>query len=215
LVVLGILVVAAGVAYARHKLRTETSSSLKSSLQAQLTTDNPLSPAGDTFASTEDVKRQSLSMTTVQRTDDAAMLVRVLWQPIRILVGYAQVVNQIGLVLDITFPPLIQSMFDWFKLFGVNLKDLLYLDCIGDFSFYTKWRIRVFGVPLMLLGIAALHYAYVRRRGGEMAIKNAAGNLRSNAFLVLFVVYRAFHFCHFACHDVLAFLTDVCIVVWS
>jgi hypothetical protein len=166
---------------------------LESSLQVQLTTDNPLS--GESFASA-DIKRQSMSMTTVQRTDDAYMLLRVIWQPIRILVGYAQVVNQIGLVLDITFPPYIRSMFGALKLFAVNLKDLLYLDCIGNFSFYTKWIIRVFGVPFTLLGIAALHYAYVRRRGDETARKAAAGNLRSNAFFILFVVYRAFRLHH-------------------
>ena len=141
-----------------------------------------------------------MSMTTVQRTDDAQMLLRVLWQPIRILVGYVQVVNQIGLVLDITFPPNIQDMFECFRLFAVNLKDLLYLDCIGNFSFYTKWIIRVFGVPFTLLGIAALHYTYVRRRGDDTAMKAAAGNLRSNAFFILFVVYRAFHLCDSACH---------------
>ena len=202
LVVLGVIVMLAGVAYARHNLRAAaSSSSLESSLQVQLTTDNPLS--GDEFAS-NDSKRQSLSMTTVQRTDDAQMLLRVLWQPIRILVGYVQVVNQIGLVLDITFPPKIQLMFEWFQLFALNLKDVLHLSCWSDFSFYTKWNIRVFGVPFTLLGIATLHYAYVRRRGDETAKKTAAGNLRSNAFFILFVVYRAFHLCHLACHAVFA-----------
>ena len=187
LVILGVIVVVAGVLFARHNLRAESRSS-ESSLQVLLTTDNPL--AGDTFASA-DIKRQSLSMTTVQRTDDAYTLFRVIWQPIRILVGYVQVVNQIGLVLDITFPPYIQSMFGAAKLFAVNLKDLLHLDCWGNLSFYTKWNIRVFGVPLALLSLVALHYAYVRRRGDETAMKTAAGNLRSNAFFILFVVYRA------------------------
>ena len=116
--------------------------------------------------------------------------------------GYAQVVNQIGLVLDITFPPKIQSMFQWFKLLAVNIKDVLQLSCWGDLSFYMKWNIRVFGVPFTLLGIATLHYAYVRRRGDETARKTAAGNLRSNAFFILFVVYRAFRSYHFACRCV-------------
>ena len=59
-VIFGIIVVIAGVLYARHNLRAESRSS-ESSLQVhvQLTTGNPLS--GDTFAST-DIKRQSLSM---------------------------------------------------------------------------------------------------------------------------------------------------------
>jgi hypothetical protein len=135
--------------------------------------------------------RQSLSMTTVQRTDDAFLLMRVLYQPIRILIGYVQVVNQIGLVLDITFPPMIQWMFDAVKLIAANLKDLLHLDCISDFTFYQEWIIRVFIIPFTMLGIAVLHYTYMRRQGDDTAATNAMGGLMSNAFLILFLVYRA------------------------
>lgn len=48
-------------------------------------------------------------------------------------------------------------------------------------------------IPHVLLGIAVLHYmyAYVRRRGDETAAKNAGGNLMSNGFLIIFLVYRA------------------------
>jgi hypothetical protein len=81
-----------GVVYTKHTHRAEASSSANS-LEAQLTTDNPLSQSGS-YESMD--KRQSLSMATVQRTDDAYMLLRVLYQPLRILVGYVQVVSQIG-----------------------------------------------------------------------------------------------------------------------
>ena len=98
-------------------------------LQAQLT-DNPLS------SSSPGSMRQSLSDATVQRTDDAYMLVRVVFQPMRILIGYGQVVNQIGLVLAMDLPPLIQKMFNVLSVLAINLK-ILQIDCLGDLSFCT------------------------------------------------------------------------------
>ena len=65
------------------------------------------------------------------------MLVRSLYQPVRILVGYGQVVNQIGVVLAIEFPPLIQDMFDVLSFLAVNLKSILQIDCLGDLTFCT------------------------------------------------------------------------------
>eukprot|EP01045_Picozoa_sp_COSAG04_P017800 COSAG04_NODE_1601_length_6193_cov_7.603709_1_plen_483_part_10 len=63
-----------------------------SSLELQLT-DNPL----QSDSSSPGANRPSLSLrATVERSDDAYMLVRVLYQPMRILIGYGQVVNQIG-----------------------------------------------------------------------------------------------------------------------
>eukprot|EP01046_Picozoa_sp_COSAG06_P004603 COSAG06_NODE_194_length_20530_cov_9.861583_12_plen_1626_part_00 len=92
LLVLAVIVFVGGVVrYAKRVHRAEASSSA-SSLEAQLTTDNPL--GSDPYESVD--KRQSLSTSTVQRTDDVYMLLRVLYQPVRILVGYVQVVSQIG-----------------------------------------------------------------------------------------------------------------------
>jgi hypothetical protein len=93
LLVLAAVALIGGVAYARRVHRAEDSGSSASSLEAQLTTDNPLQGSGP-LESVD--KRQSLSTSTVQHTDDAYMLLRVLYQPVRILVGYVQVVSQIG-----------------------------------------------------------------------------------------------------------------------
>jgi hypothetical protein len=119
------------------------------------------------------------------------MLLRVLYQPVRILVGYVQVVSQIGIVLDINLPPTIQAVFDLLKPFAGLLTELFHLDCFGDFDFYTKWNFRVFVMPALLFGLALLRYSYVRHRGDETAMKNAVGGLKSDGFVVLFLVYRA------------------------
>ena len=88
-------------------------------------TDNPLQDASLSTA------RTSLSglQSTGQRSDDAYMLVRVRYQPMRILIGYGQVVNQLGVVLEIEFPPLIRASFDVLSFLAVNIKSLLLIQC--------------------------------------------------------------------------------------
>ena len=94
-------------------------------------TDNPLQDASAGSARTSLSSLQS----TVQRSDDAYMLVRVLYQPIRILIGYGQVVNQLGVVLEIEFPPLIRATFDVLSFLAVNIKSILQIQCLGDLTF--------------------------------------------------------------------------------
>ena len=123
----GAVCLLAGLAYGCRR-RMSAASRAPGLLQAQLT-DNPLSSSPGSM-------RQSLSDATVQRTDDAYMLVRVVFQPMRILIGYGQVVNQIGLVLAMDLPPLIQKMFNVLSVLAINLK-ILQIDCLGDLSFCT------------------------------------------------------------------------------
>ena len=47
---------------------------------------------------------------------------------------------------------------------------------------------RVFLIPLILVGIAALRFAYVRHKHPEAA-EDAAGSFRSNLFVIVFIVY--------------------------
>ena len=50
---------------------------------------------------------------------------------------------------------------------------------------------RVFVIPLLLVGVAALRFAYVRHTRPEAA-DDAAGNFHSHVFGIVFIVYRAF-----------------------
>ena len=49
---------------------------------------------------------------------------------------------------------------------------------------------RVFVIPLLLVGAAALRFAYVRHTRPEAA-EDAAGNFHSHVFGIVFIVYRA------------------------
>ena len=52
-----------------------------------------------------------------------------------------------------------------------------------------EWMVRVFAIPLLMVAIAALRYAYVQRNRPEDA-EDAAGNFHSHIFGVVFLVYR-------------------------
>ncbi len=66
------------------------------------------------------------------------------------------------------------------------LPDLTTCCCRTD----QEWLLRVFGIPLLLLGIAASRFAYVRHKRPEQA-DDAAGNFHSHVFGIVFIVYRA------------------------
>ena len=53
-----------------------------------------------------------------------------------------------------------------------------------------EWLVRVFLIPLLLVGVAALRFAYVRHTRPEAA-EDAAGNFHSHVFGIVFIVYRA------------------------
>ena len=52
-----------------------------------------------------------------------------------------------------------------------------------------EWMVRVFAIPLLMVAIAALRYAYVLRKKPEDA-EDAAGNFHSHIFGIVFLVYR-------------------------
>ena len=67
-------------------------------------------------------------------------------------------------------------------------KKVLQLDCLsaGLLDFYTKWVIRVFVIPALMLGVVGLQYCFERRRVGH---STAVGYFKANVFLVVFLCY--------------------------
>lgn len=133
----------------------------------------------------------SLTRTTssvVQRSTDVYTLLRVVYQPVRILVGYIQVVTQIGPVLDLEFPANIRAVFEALKPFTIDLQSILQLDCLsgGLLDFYATWTVRVAIIPALMLCVVGLQYCYERRRVGASP---AAGIFKANAFVVVFLCY--------------------------
>eukprot|EP01051_Picozoa_sp_SAG22_P000975 SAG22_NODE_33_length_27588_cov_104.174652_6_plen_536_part_00 len=132
--------------------------------------------------------RRELALTTAQKTTDLYLLFRVVYQPVRIIVGYIQVVTQIGPVLDLEFPKNIQAVLNALKPFMIDLQSILQLDCLsgGLWDYYATWCVRVFLIPAVMLLGCSLQYCYERRQVGA---STAAGYFRANAFVVVFLCY--------------------------
>ena len=77
-------------------------------------------------------------------------------------------------------------MLDALKPFMISLQSILQLDCLsaGLLDFYTKWMIRVFVIPALMLGLVGLQYCFERRRVGH---STAAGYFKANTFVVVFL----------------------------
>ena len=100
-------------------------------------------------------------------------------------------------------------MFDKLSVLALNIKSILQINCFGDLTFCEtlcackakskltlgwvctdeEWMVRVFAIPLLMVAIAALRYAYVLRKKPEDA-EDAAGNFHSHIFGIVFLVYR-------------------------
>ena len=99
-------------------------------------------------------------------------------------------------------------MLDALKPFMISLQSILQLDCLsaGLLDFYTKWVIRVFVIPALMLGLVGLQYCFERRRVGH---STAAGYFKANAFVVVFLCCESAT-ARFSCLACFACLAHAC-----
>jgi len=69
---------------------------------------------------------------------------------LRILVSFVQVLGPLGVVYDIQYPPIYESMLGWLRIFELNLIEAMPLTCIYDTNFHTALWLRTV-VPLVLV----------------------------------------------------------------
>ena len=87
-----------------------------------------------------------------------------LWQPVRIMITYAQVNSQLGLILNIQWPPLLSRLLKWFSV--IDLWTLvLDFKCFGLGDFKHKWLMAVVIQPLAVAAVVGL--MYVSRRSAK------------------------------------------------
>jgi hypothetical protein len=73
--------------------------------------DNPMAAAGSDG-----------EVSTTSRQKGAAVALRVLYQPLRTLVGFGQVLTHLGPVLHLDFPPGVQAVMDALRPFAADLQ---------------------------------------------------------------------------------------------
>ena len=175
--VLGLTLISGVVAFAyrRHNSRrAEKDGPLADSL-----TDNPLHSSTTSLSGSRQVDG---------RADQATLIIRAVYQPVRILVIFGQVVTQVGPVLHMTYPVGIQSLITLLHPIAVDFQAFLQLGCLG-YSFYTMWLIKVFAIPLLLVACTAFVHQVKRHRGDRTDAQSAADELKSSLFVVCFLVY--------------------------
>eukprot|EP01051_Picozoa_sp_SAG22_P006424 SAG22_NODE_420_length_10739_cov_7.090320_10_plen_314_part_00 len=176
--------------WCHRSARTEQTQHDQNDLAVGLVT-NPLNLDSST-SSTERRRSASSGMSTAasvkQKSTDLYMLMRIVYQPTRIVIGYLQVVTQIGPVLDLEWPPMIQTLLDTLKPYAIDLQWIVQLDCLsgGALDFYATWVVRVFVIPAVMLSCVGLQYCYEQRRLGH---HTAAGYAKANSFVIVFLCY--------------------------
>ena len=141
--------------------------------QNLLTADNPLHGADEPEVPVLEQNRLS-------------SLLRMLYHPGRIMIGFCQVVVQIGPVLHLDFPGNMQWLLDNLYPLAADLQSLLQIKCLTEFGFYEMWLIRTLVLPALLVGGVLLWYSRERgRMDGAIALERCRGNL----FVVVFFIY--------------------------
>jgi hypothetical protein len=147
-----------------------------------------------------------LSKTTKDQRSRVTKRLRVMYQPSRILMGYGQVITQVGFVLNIKLPPSFDAIRRFLELLALDFRYLFQLDCLVTHfqlgydhhavDFYIEWTIRVFVVPAALL-VAAVALSYFSKTG-------STAKLQGSAFVILFILYPGICtdcFTLFSCRD--------------
>ena len=123
------------------------------------------------------------------------------WQPVRILVSYAQVTSQLGPVLDIPYPPMFQSLTIWLKDSLEVLDVFASAKCLGLDTFHYKYFMQVLALPTMLVLAAYVVFLLQQHTGSADAGKNFKGS----CFFIAFFCYPKmcnFSFATFICRKV-------------
>ena len=85
-------------------------------------------------------------------------LARLLFQPIKILLTFAQVLGALGSVLHLQMPDFMRSIADAAKAFVFDVRSFIQLECWTAVEFYALWLFKVFVVPMVLLLAVEAHF---------------------------------------------------------
>ena len=162
-------------------------------------TANPVVDEAETFESADGTAEpDERQIPTLLGSHGVWLLYQAMLQPMRILIGYWQVVTHLGVVMDAEFPPATQTVFNSLAVLRADLESIIQLDCVmHDVTFWFIWLLRVFVVPGVMCTIVALRFAIAWKRGDA----TAASRAKAETFFILFLIYpglcnRAFHVWH-------------------
>ena len=112
----------------------------------------------------------------------AKYAIRCAFQPMRILITYAQVTTQLGDVLNFRFPPAFTAVIDAIRpimdVWGLVFRALGSSECFGLIGFSSRWLLRVVALPVVLSLIVWMAYCFEKRgKNPAKAKTHAKGNM--------------------------------------
>ena len=115
------------------------------------------------------------------------LAVRCAFQPMRIVITYAQVTSQLGDVLNFKYPPAFAAVVDVIRPI-MDVWDLVFRavgspECFGFVGFSSRWLLRVVALPVILSLIVWMAYCFEKR--GENSAK-ARTHAKGNMFFAVF-----------------------------
>ena len=120
--------------------------------------------------------------------------VRCAFQPMRIVITYAQVTSQLGDVLSFEYPPAFAAIVDAIRpimdVWGLLFRALGSSECFGLIGFTSKWTLRVVVLPMILSLIVATVYCIEKGSNPAKAGSHAKGNLFFAVFFVSLATLR-------------------------
>jgi hypothetical protein len=188
-----LLVVALIVLFRSRRMRSTDSATRQLQEQGKLFEHlNPIQE--DTAAIWEDMSNEFESVNHSSRpTKERWALLQAAVQPVRILIGFVQIVAQLGHVLHIDLPPLMTKIINFMRPLLADIWGfLVHLDCIGLGDVYSRFVLYVFAMPLCLFMSVIMWYLWQRRHHPA----DARAQLLSNTFVVIFLCYPTV--CHHA-----------------
>jgi hypothetical protein len=116
------------------------------------------------------------------------LAVRCAFQPMRIVITYAQVTSQLGDALSFQYPPAFDAVIDAIRpimdVWGLLFRVLGSSECFGLIGFTSKWTLRVVVLPAILALIVAVVYCIEKGSKSGKAGSHAKGNMFFAIFFV-------------------------------
>jgi hypothetical protein len=129
---------------------------------------------------------EDVSQTKASQRQKMMAMARVVFQPGRIIIGFFQVIMQIGPVLHLDFPPWMEKVLDYMRPLAIDFQTILQIKCLGELGFDVVWIIKTLIVPTTVAGFILLWYFYERRK----VDRGIAGErCRGNLFVLVFLIY--------------------------
>eukprot|EP01045_Picozoa_sp_COSAG04_P012707 COSAG04_NODE_866_length_9767_cov_2.846400_1_plen_2137_part_00 len=117
---------------------------------------------------------------------------------IRLIVGFYQILSQMGNVIDIEFPRPVPELQELVKVLFLDLRSVIKMDCWEVGGFYGKLTTNLAVVPLLYVSGCIFYYVFQKKGIGEVIAAGAADEsayvtarvrLQQNLMVGIFLLY--------------------------